>query len=189
VIFLFHYVQGFLNVCVYVYSNRTMMRWLKNNLCFLRLAGRNISRMSASNTRSSIDQKVENGFAVDGAAKGANEDSVTESELDELEDDTQWLAAATSFSARPGVKRTNTGGGAAADEENQVVNVLVAQGGGGNRISDNQGSDLSISRKSVASLQSVRSILIGDKSSKNLTKKNAGYYPDMDSEKFVRFGT
>lgn len=48
-----------------------------------------------------------------------------------------------------------------------------------------------LSRKSLASLHSVKSILIGEKNSKNIdvkSKRFSGFFPDLDSEKFVRFG-
>lgn len=55
--------------------------------------------------------------------------------------------------------------------------------------SSSTGSNLS--RKSLASLHSTKSILIGEKNHKNIdvkSKKFSGFFPDMDNEKFVRFG-
>ena len=168
------------------------MRWLKTNLCCLRLTGRLISRPS---NRLSLDRTVENGFTADGLHK----ESATESELDDLEDDSEWLAAATSFSAPRGVRRnpnTDLEDGQVSqdtrlEDANHVVNVLITgtERTDGRGSDNNTGSDVSNSRRSVVSLQSARSILIGERSSKNITKKKAGYYPDVDSEKFVRFGT
>lgn len=176
------------------------MRWLKTNLCCLRLTGRLISRPS---NRLSLDRTVENGFTANGLHKESPESrgvegSATESELDDLEDDSEWLAAATSFSAPRGVRRnpnTDLEDGQVSQDTrleyaNHVVNVLItgADRTGGEGSENNTGSDVSNSRRSVVSLQSARSILIGERSSKNITKKKAGYYPDVDSEKFVRFG-
>lgn len=64
--------QGFLNTCVYVYSNRTMMKWLQNNVFCLRLTGKaprfslNGGRRSGGGggeiNRESIDRNVESGY-------------------------------------------------------------------------------------------------------------------------------
>lgn len=189
-----------MNTCVYVYSNRTMMRWLKANLCILRLTGRH---EHPSNTRISDNNNNNNSHGQHQAEADAgarpNVESTTDSELDDLDDDSQWLSSNPSLSAPKGVRRLASSTTAPGEEEEveqegegydeesgQVVNVLVAQqeqGQGG------AGSDSSINRKSLGSLHSVKSILIGEKNAKNITKKKTGYFTDVDSEKFVRFGT
>jgi hypothetical protein len=179
-----------------------MMRWLKSNLCLLRLTGRSPSRLSKD--RMSIDRRVESGYEGNGhAANGVSAEAIsgpqstTDSEADDLDDDTEWLRSNPSMSAAKGVRRATGGDGAdgedgitegEGDEEtgDQVVNVLVSGSHGASL--GGTGSDQSISRKSLSSLHSVKSILIGEKNSKNITKKNSGHYPDVDSEKFVRFG-
>jgi hypothetical protein len=202
----FYISQGFLNTCVYVYGNRTMMKWLETNLfCLHLLTGKSRGRLS-SNVRGSVDAHVESGLGHGGGGADArpNEDSTTETD-DDLDDDTEWLQGSHSLSAprgvRAGQKAFDDMSDVTEDTANaQVINVLVQTtrsstgtagtgGTNGNTTgASGSGSDLG-SRKSLGSLHSVKSILIGEKNSKNITKKNAGYYPDMDSEKFVRFGT
>jgi hypothetical protein len=191
--------QGFLNTCVYVYGNRTMMKWLETNLLCLRLTGRSRSRLS-SNHRASVEAQLESGQGgKDAPEPRPNEDSTTETE-DDLDDDSEWLQGSHSMSAPKGVRAKAFADNLSDITEDtantQVINVLVqttrsstgTAGTNGTTSGASGGSDLG-SRKSLGSLHSVKSILIGEKNSKNITKKNSGYYPDMDSEKFVRFGT
>ncbi len=77
------------------------------------------------------------------------------------------------------------------EDPNQVLNVLVQT----RPDSSSLNSDNSHSSKSANSLLSTgtrKSILIPEKSVKNIDAKSkrnsAHYYPDVDSEKFVRFG-
>lgn len=185
-------LQGFLNTCVYVYSNRTMMKWLRGNLICVRiiLRPRFISHTTPS-TRLSIDKHVESGFRTEGqnnthtdadadanadAGSGSAQNSTTDSELDDLEDDTEWLRSANFTLPRSHTRPTDA-------DPNQVLNVLVQGRGEGN-------TEDSLSSKSLGG--SRKSILIGEKNIKNIDSKSkrnsAHYYPDVDSEKFVRFG-
>jgi hypothetical protein len=174
-----------------------MMNWLLNNVfCLACVYGRN---HSVHKSLFSIDKHVESGYDVEasdppgncssfgGASGGASgsASNASESDLDDLEDDSEWLASASSFSDVSS-KTRNTVDGASISED-QVINVLVKD-------ASREGSDSSNShsRKSMSSVMSTKSILIGESSNKNIDAKNkrgSRFYPDVDSEKFVRFGT
>eukprot|EP01032_Pedospumella_encystans_P022168 gene22168-25124_t len=199
--------QGFLNTCVYVYSNRTMMKWLRSNLICVRFTRpRFLSTNSTAARGISIDKHVENGWR--GESKGGNggeEHKRSGSELgsinegdenanegddedDDFYDDTQWLPSPkASFSGDTARASRTTD----VEDPNQVLNVLVQTRPDGSSVN----SDNSHSSKSANSMLSTgtrKSILIPEKSVKNIDAKSkrnsAHYYPDVDSEKFVRFG-
>jgi hypothetical protein len=169
---------------VYVYSNRVMMNWLsKNLLCLTLLRGAN-SGPSKDLRGSNIDNKVESGGGIQTKQPspgdpGVGPASATDSEIDDLDDDESWLASANSFSGKglPKLKHDPTD----IEEQLGVVNVLVENAGFSSNTQD--------SLQSVANC-STKSILISERSAKNISAKFKNFgYPDVDSEKFVRFGT
>jgi len=183
--------QGFLNTCVYVYSNRTMMKWLRSNLVCVRFTRPRFISSSTTGPRHSIDRHVENGWRGEGTDTAEGEEkapeSTTDSELDDLDDDTEWL----STPSKPARKTLPVEGTTEveAEDPHQVVNVLVTTRVEG----ENSYSSKSQSQNSAMSSNTNRkSILIPEKSAKNIDSKSkrnsAHYYPDVDSEKFVRFG-
>ena len=183
--------QGFLNTCVYVYSNRTMMKWLRSNLVCVRFTRPRFISTSTTGPRHSIDRHVENGWRGEGGeAAGEGEEkapeSTTDSEVDDLDDDTEWLST-PSKPARKTFQPTEGSAEAEREDPHQVVNVLVTTRAEG------ENSYSSKSQNSAMSSNTNRkSILIPEKSVKNIDSKSkrnsAHYYPDVDSEKFVRFG-
>jgi hypothetical protein len=203
------FLQGFLNTCVYVYSNRTMMKWLRSNLICLRIVKRPRFLSHTSPSRPlSIDKHVESGYENEDVPEHKAQDSTTDSELDDLEDDTEWLASALSFSTPRNPRannpnnsnnnnnndnNSNNSSSAVTDPEEQTINVLLQNNTNANS-EHSQGSHSHSSRSTMSSNPNTnrKSILIGEKHVKNIESKSkrnsAHYYPDVDSEKFVRFG-
>jgi len=174
--------QGFLNSLVYVYTNPTMMDWLWGNCVILRLTRRDRD-ISSEKPQAGVESPEYAGSPSSGGAHSGNPAGVeagtgTEGpQYESDEDEAIWI--------RDGGLRAER---AERGAREFVVNALMHTGGTG-------AANRSASVNSLtSSTHSSRSIMIGEQSQKAIdvkAKKGAGgvrYYPDVDSEKFVRFG-